>query len=62
MDIGDLESKKLSELRDVGRDMKIPGYTTMKKHDLVFRIMQADAETSGFHFRGGVLELSLIHI
>lgn len=57
MDIGDLESKKLSELRDIGRDMKIPGYTTMKKHDLVFRIMQADAETSGFHFRGGVLEI-----
>ena len=36
MDIGDLESKKLSELRDIGRDMKIPGYTTMKKQDLVF--------------------------
>ena len=57
MDIGDLESKKLSELRDIGRDMKIPGYTTMKKQDLVFRIMQADAESSGFHFRGGVLEV-----
>ena len=57
MDIGDLESKKLSELRDIGRDMKIPGYTTMKKHDLVFRVMQADAESSGFHFRGGVLEV-----
>lgn len=55
--IGDLESKKLSELRDIGRDMKIPGYTTMKKHDLVFRIMQADAESGGFHFRGGVLEI-----
>ena len=57
MDIGDLESKKLSELRDIGRDMKIPGYTTMKKQDLVFRIMQADAESGGFHFRGGVLEV-----
>ena len=57
MDIGDLESKKLSELRDIGLDMKIPGYTTMKKQDLVFRIMQADAESSGFHFRGGVLEV-----
>jgi len=29
----------------------------MKKQDLVFRIMQADAESSGFHFRGGVLEI-----
>ena len=68
MDIGELESKKLSELRDIGRDMKIPGYTAMKKQDLVFRIMQVDAESSGYHFRGGVLEiveddkLSLIHI
>ena len=57
MDIGELESKKLSELRDIGRDMKIPGYTTMKKQDLVFRVMQADAESSGYHFRGGVLEI-----
>ena len=57
MDIGELESKKLSELRDIGRDMKIPGYTTMKKQDLVFRIMQADAESSGYNFRGGVLEI-----
>ncbi|HQF71338.1 MAG TPA: Rho termination factor N-terminal domain-containing protein, partial [Promineifilum sp.] len=57
MDIGELESKKLSELRDIGRDMKIAGHTTMKKQDLVFRIMQADAESSGFHFRGGVLEI-----
>jgi len=57
MDIGELESKKLSELRDIGREMKIPGYTTMKKQDLVFRVMQADAESSGYHFRGGVLEI-----
>ena len=57
MDIGELESKKLSELRDIGRDMKIAGYTTMKKQDLVFRIMQADAESSGYHFRGGVLDI-----
>ncbi len=57
MDIGELESKKLVELRDVGRDMNIAGYTTMKKQDLVFRIMQADAESSGYHFRGGVLEI-----
>ncbi len=57
MDIGELESKKLSELRDIGREMNIPGHTNMKKQDLVFRIMQADAESSGYHFRGGVLDV-----
>jgi len=57
MDIGELESKKLSELREIGQEMKIPGHSTMKKQDLVFRIMQSDAESSGYHFRGGVLEI-----
>ncbi len=57
MDIGELESKKLSELRDIGREMNIPGHTNMKKQDLVFRIMQADAESNGYHFRGGVLDV-----
>ena len=57
MDIGELDKHKLSELRNLGRDMNIPGYSSMKKQDLVFRIMQADAEAKGLHFRGGVLEI-----
>jgi len=57
MDIAELEGKKLVELRDLGRDLKLTGYTTMKKQELVFRIMQASAEADGNHFRGGVLEI-----
>jgi transcription termination factor Rho len=57
MDISELESKKVSELREIARDMNIPGYSTMKKHDLVFRMMQANAEANGLNFRGGVLEI-----
>jgi transcription termination factor Rho len=57
MDISELEGKKVSELREIARDMNIPGYTSMKKQDLVFRMMQANAEASGLNFRGGVLEI-----
>jgi transcription termination factor Rho len=57
MDISELESKKIGELRDIARDLNIPGFSTMKKHDLVFRVMQANAESNGFNFRGGVLEI-----
>ncbi len=57
MDIGELEAKKLGELRDIAREMNIPGFSTMKKQGLVLKIMEADAESKGLHFRGGVLEI-----
>jgi transcription termination factor Rho len=57
MDIGVLEEKKVSELRDLARELEIPGYSAMKKQDLVFGIMRADAEAKGLNFQGGVLEI-----
>ena len=39
MDIGELEEKKLSELRDMARELDIPGFSSMKKQDIVFQII-----------------------
>lgn len=57
MDIVKLESKTLSELRDLARDHDISGYSRLKKQDLILRLLQVQAETSGFDFRGGVLDI-----
>lgn len=57
MDITELESKKIGELRDMAREKEINGFSTMKKHDLVFRIMKADSQARGHDFRGGFLEI-----
>ncbi len=57
MDIGELESKKLGELRDMAREMGVPGFSTMKKQDLIYGIFQAEAQAKGYNFRGGVLEI-----
>lgn len=57
MDITELASKKLSELRNIAREMEISGFSTMKKQDLVYQIMASKAQTSGLDFRGGVLEI-----
>ncbi len=57
MEIGELEEKKLGELRDIARDLEVSGYSTLKKQGLVYEIMRADAEAKGNHFRGGVLEI-----
>jgi transcription termination factor Rho len=57
MDIAELESKTLSELRDIARDQGISGYSKMKKQDLILRLLRERAEQSGHDFRGGVLEI-----
>ncbi|MFN2279850.1 MAG: transcription termination factor Rho, partial [Candidatus Promineifilaceae bacterium] len=48
---------KLSELREMARDMEIPGFSAMKKQDIIFQIMAADAKAKGLNFQGGVLEI-----
>ena len=57
MDISELESKTLSELREISRDQGISGYSKMKKQDLILRLLRERAEQSGHDFRGGVLEI-----
>jgi transcription termination factor Rho len=57
MDISELESKTLSELREIAREQGISGYSKMKKQDLILRLLRERAEQSGHDFRGGVLEI-----
>lgn len=57
MEIAALESKKLTELRDDARERDITGYSNMKKQELVYEIMRAEARKKGLEFRGGVLEI-----
>ncbi|NLE77264.1 MAG: transcription termination factor Rho, partial [Chloroflexi bacterium] len=57
MNIAELELLKLGELRETARQMEITGYTRLKKHDLIMRLLQANAEKQGYIFGGGVLEI-----
>ncbi len=57
MDFPNLEAKRLSELRDMARDLGLPGFSTMKKIDLVYGILASKSTTQGLQFRGGVLEI-----
>jgi transcription termination factor Rho len=57
MEIASLEAKRLTELREDAREMEISGFSTMKKQELVYEIMRAEARKKGLEFRGGVLEI-----
>ena len=57
MDIVELEGKTLLELYAIAKDLNIPNLRQLKKHDLIFKILEAQTEKNGFMFAKGVLEI-----
>ena len=54
---GYLASKNLVDLRKIGRELNVPGATTLRKDDLVISILRAQAESMNYRFGGGTLEI-----
>jgi transcription termination factor Rho len=44
MKISELQAKKISELRELARELGLTGYSTLRKQDLIYRILEAQAE------------------
>jgi transcription termination factor Rho len=57
MNILELESKPLAELRDVAKEFNVPNSQRLKKEALVLGISQAEATQKGLDVRGGILEI-----
>lgn len=57
LQIADLEGMKLTELYKLAKQYQIPYYGQLKKKELIFSILRAQAEQSGLMFMEGVLEI-----
>ncbi|RUT27996.1 transcription termination factor Rho [Paenibacillus zeisoli] len=57
LQIADLEEKKLTDLYKLAKQYQIPYYGQLKKKELIFAILRAQAEQSGLMFMEGVLEI-----
>ncbi len=57
MDITKLKDMKVSDLNKIARDMNINGFSGIKKQDLIFKILQGQAEKEGLMFGEGTLEI-----
>jgi len=57
VDIGNLKQMKISELTKMAKDFNVNGISGLKKQDLIFKILQAQAEKEGLMFGEGVLEI-----
>ena len=57
MEIGELKKMKISELTQLAQDMDVPGYSGLRKQELIFRILETQTQKDGNIFSDGVLEI-----
>jgi transcription termination factor Rho len=57
LNINDLKDMSIQKLTQIGKDLNVADATGMRKQDLIFQILKAQAEQSGFIFSEGVLEV-----
>jgi transcription termination factor Rho len=57
INISKLQSIPMGELNTMAKELEIENFGTMKKHELIFEILQKNAERSGVMFAEGVLEI-----
>jgi transcription termination factor Rho len=57
LEIKHLKEMKITELNKLAKDLNVNGFSGVKKQDLIFKILQAQAEKEGLMFGEGVLEI-----
>ena len=57
INIAKLQAMSMADLNQMAKDMGIENFGTMKKHEVIFQILQKNAERSGILFSEGVLEI-----
>jgi len=57
MDIAEMKTKTISELHQAAKDLEIQGVGSLRKQELIFKILEAQTEKNGLIFAQGVLEI-----
>ena len=57
MDIAELKGKKIDELIGMANELEINGLGTLRKQEIIFRILEAQAKLDGLIFSEGVLQV-----
>jgi len=57
INIAKLQAMSMSELNQMARELSVENFGTMRKHEVIFHILQKNAERAGVLFSEGVLEV-----
>src|SRR5487761_562404 len=56
LNIGELKDMSIQKLTQIAKDLNVAGASAMRKQELIFQILKAQTEQSGYIFSEGVLE------
>jgi len=57
MDIAELKGKTIAELLELANSLKIEGISSMRKQELIFKVLEAQTQQNGLIFAEGVLQV-----
>jgi transcription termination factor Rho len=57
LNIAKLQAMSMNDLNQMARDLAVENFGTMRKHEVIFHILQKNAERAGVLFSEGVLEV-----
>src|SRR5436190_17773376 len=57
LNIAKLQAMSMGDLNQMARDLGVENFGTMRKHEVIFHILQKNAERAGVLFSEGVLEV-----
>jgi len=57
INLRELKKKKINELTEIAKELNVEGASSMRKQDLIYAILQAQAEKDGVIYGEGVLEI-----
>ncbi len=57
LNIAKLQAMSMNDLNQMAKDLGVENFGTMRKHEVIFHILQKNAERSGVLFSEGVLEV-----
>ncbi|PYO30939.1 MAG: transcription termination factor Rho, partial [Candidatus Rokuibacteriota bacterium] len=57
MNLSELKEKAIPDLNAIARDLGVQSFSGLRKQDLIFKILQAQAERDGLIYAEGVLEV-----
>ncbi len=57
LNIAKLQAMAMTELNNMAKDLGVENFGTMRKHEVIFHILQKNAERAGVLFSEGVLEV-----
>jgi transcription termination factor Rho len=55
--LAELESKTIDELQEMAKELNVSGYSRLKKQELIYRLLEAQAEQQGYILAEGILDI-----